>query len=895
MSNKLPNNDMSLEIEEVEGLVSSVGSGRRGGGVSSFSARLIGNFLRAGNRRRHIAALVGVVLLLVLVLHSGRSGDAADAQKEVRPGLVSVEQKSAPGAIATDDSNGGGKGIETSVTAGEPKPDETGAAEVEKPEDNKPLTEEEKKKKELTEKWGEWHFWDGDEDVRPKEDYCAKYPNRDIPGDDFPEEAWQVDAVYVNHFLNDAAKLVDRAKEAIYAEYGHGKPLPPEEMMDRVKMFHLEMLNLTVAKGPPQQYSKRGNRGGGGWTSERSLKGLARRLLHAMMTNDSFTVVMGGHSAAAGHGNHFKQSYMMQFHKIMEPIFNRLGVKLISRNIAQGGLGTMQAAIGAGSIYGEEVDMLLWDSSMTENDPYSYDVFARQGLLGSNRAPVLWGGNFDVLKLLHEHADADVGQFGQGLDGVIVTENEKQALTVPYAARYMKCTNERQDLCNAVENKYKTKCWIEREGVTPPTKQRAHSASQVSWHPGWRFHQLIGRVLAFTVLEALEDAISMWSEVTITGGHPLPDEYWHVTEHYNNIHSKVKNMDPKIGFCQSVKDRLPLRVCTTRMYARTEFTPRANPDLTSIRSILKPAPDGYVPEIEDKMLYEGEDVHNPVFDIPDGEIDVLAIVSNRRRLQKSYLSHDVTTATSTDENAVISRQNLDHDNGVGKNAFSLIRKNLSRWLGDSIVPGRGWQIRGEPPGVCDGSYYGICGRGPSSDCLLSGHMDGRGGILGNEFSGWIVMNLKNLKEGIIMIKMETWHRDAENTRTAGWTTVNNETRRLGHGLDFYHEDSQIGYGVYDEKPEDETFKISERLLKTPPAPELPETFSFDYAIDGNIKSFNKTEFHEQRRHVQRVVEIWTLLDDPNFIQDAPKEVELAVRVRGCQRICTFSLTHVYWA
>lgn len=53
---------------------------------------------------------------------------------------------------------------------------------------------------------------------------------------------------------------------------------------------------------------------------------------------------------------------MMQFHKVMYPVFARLGVKLITRNMAQGGLGTIQAGLGSGSIYGDEVDLLLWDS-----------------------------------------------------------------------------------------------------------------------------------------------------------------------------------------------------------------------------------------------------------------------------------------------------------------------------------------------------------------------------------------------------------------------------------------------------------------------------------------------------------------------------------------------------
>jgi hypothetical protein len=158
------------------------------------------------------------------------------------------------------------------------------------------------KKEELREKWGGWHFWDGDAENRPKEDFLSKHPNMDIPGDDFPENSWQVDAVYVNHFLDSASGLLEMAKEAIFTEYGHGKPLPPEGMTERIKMFHWEKLDLKETTSPPPAFAKRGERDIGGWTTKRSWDGLIRRLLHAMMTQDTFTVVLAGHSAAAGEG-----------------------------------------------------------------------------------------------------------------------------------------------------------------------------------------------------------------------------------------------------------------------------------------------------------------------------------------------------------------------------------------------------------------------------------------------------------------------------------------------------------------------------------------------------------------------------------------------------------------
>ena len=265
--------------------------------------------------------------------------------------------------------------------------------------------EEEAKKEALIEQWGNWHFWDGDPDSRPTEDYMAKFPNRDCTFNEFPETAWQGDAVYVNHMLDSAGELVARAKEAIYTEYGYGPKdeLTRDQLKERMTMFRLHTIDLeddTVVESKDHLESA-------GWTTRKSLAGLSRRLLHAMMVNDTFTIVLGGHSAAAGHGNHFLQSYMMQMYKVLNPIFERVGVKLVVRNLAQGGLGTLQHSLGSRDIYGDNVDVLVWDSSMTETDQSMIDLFYRQALIGGKRAPLLWGGPFDLLKDLYLHADGE--------------------------------------------------------------------------------------------------------------------------------------------------------------------------------------------------------------------------------------------------------------------------------------------------------------------------------------------------------------------------------------------------------------------------------------------------------------------------------------------------------
>ena len=214
--------------------------------------------------------------------------------------------------------------------------------------------------KNMIDKWGSWTLVDNKK--RPTEDYYASYPNRDIPRSEFPDNAWQTDNDYLAEFLPEAIKLVERTQEAILAEYGQTEG----SWKERAEMFELEMFeSLEKSSGyiiekPEWRKDVEGERGG--WSTFKSMEGLKRRLMHAIMTEDSFIFAMGGHSAAAGHGNNFIQSYTVQVQWILEAIFARLGVRHVSKNFANGGLGTIQHGLAASSVYGPSIDMLMWDS-----------------------------------------------------------------------------------------------------------------------------------------------------------------------------------------------------------------------------------------------------------------------------------------------------------------------------------------------------------------------------------------------------------------------------------------------------------------------------------------------------------------------------------------------------
>lgn len=340
--------------------------------------------------------------------------------------------------------------------------------------------------------------------------------------------------------------------------------------------------------------------------------------------------------------------------------------------------------------------------------------------------------------------------------------------------------------------------------------------------------------------------------ISLADNYVLPDDAWHLTAYYDNIRQKLST---KVGETACFKSpHFSPRICNTPMHGRTEFTPRANPEKTSIQSLVKPDENGHVPHVSHGMLYSGPDVHNPFTAIPEGDIDVLSIVSLGRTFD-----------------------------------------NNNRRL-DGITPGLGWTMGADaPPGYCDGSYNAECGR--RGNCLLIGHHDHRGGLVFESYSGWLVMTIPAVKEGIIMTKIESWHSASESAVTKDWKSIDNKGRRRqlrgGGRQDNNNYTAVVPYSIsyYDYLVEEE----ERRSLKAMP-PAFCDNFQYEFAIDGNITVWTKSDWEAKSTNPQRVVELQTLLDDPNFTKE-PKDVELAIRVTGCGDSTrkTFSLTHLYWA
>jgi len=676
-------------------------------------------------------------------------------------------------------------------------------------------------------------FWDFVDDYimknkkqRPTVDWTTVGNNKDksynpllgeIDKEDFPKDSWQTDDVYITNFIKEGKALIKRVTDAISDEYGWDTP---------EKVGGIEIPDATN-----EDRKQIGGKMNVAWMYANSFNALAKKLLNAMLTNDHFFVTLGGHSAAAGHGNNFWQSYMMEFQRVMEPVFDRLGMVLVSSNRAQGGMGTLQAALAGTGIYGDP-DFMLWDSSMTEKDGKAQDVFFRQAVLSGERVPILFdmGGGRGMMDKLRDQVGAHIG----GIHTVAIFPQFKNT-TIDFS-----------------DKKYNAACWTDRVDVEPPVEQYPGFGGQASWHPGNWVHQSTARKISLLFLHALDEALTLWEIAASEDGNPIDGKHWHLQKEEDIIREAAKNVNATATGCGELFPFIP-RMCTTPMRGAGEWAPRHDPERSSIRSLVKPAPNGYVPGIIDveEQTYLGRDPQMPSQRVPKGEVDVATIARSLPPLDSSRRRRRHLTSTK--------QSHLQHIQVHGR---FLNETNTAK-----IIPGEGWSSHGHPTGYCDGTSNALCYREKSSHCLMSAHNDARGVLKGDGLSGWLVLQLKDVSEGIFMARMEDYHAYKSNKRTEGWEKVNN--------------------GREDER----------RKLKAPPPP-LPPEFRFEVAINGVvISSWNSTEYKQQchyQSYNNGICLLWN--DEERALKQESGDIEFAMRIEPASgRIGMMGITHIFFA
>ncbi|GMI48193.1 hypothetical protein TrCOL_g2045 [Triparma columacea] len=608
-------------------------------------------------------------------------------------------------------------------------------------------------------------FFDGEPD-REVADF-SKYSLGDLPSSEFPATAWQNDAVYLNHFLDASMKLVDRTIAGIIEEYGGDKSI-----WKIPKIPSNELPESQVRKTDFQS----------SFYEERSYDGLSKRLLHAMMTNGEFKVVLAGHSAAAGHGNNFNQSSIIQFDRVMAPLMKNLGVTLKAKNMAMGTHPTIQSSLAGDAVYGDDVDVLIWDTAMTEgarnffpgaeqfhkNRDIGTSAFVEflfiSQMTSGDKVPFFLPFPHDMktIKNLNKNGTADVGLLNPPVHLLPKTTSEEQAATLTKSAV---CLNPDEDMQSFCGSKCQGICWKYRYDVKVP-KQWDAPKGCVSWHPGWRYHKFLGRYLAMYILLPLRHALDVWQSETSQGDIPLDGELWHLTGSRDEARAAAVDLQSNYDTtrCEALMHQIfdyqvdnPMgpkgvssgRICHMKLTGATEYTPR-NHDKED--GTLRDRFVGVVAPEDEKELYDGYDdivLRKELVEV--GDVDVEAIAAGWDGVPKPWPSR------------------IDHDRREMK--MSRRQRHLRQLSKDVTLGDLGWTYYRARVGSCGGDSSTRCGRqdwGETEGCILDGRHDGIGGIeaygetemiefrLGMVMGGWVgcqmLIGVADVKVEVVILK-----------------------------------------------------------------------------------------------------------------------------------------------
>jgi hypothetical protein len=210
-----------------------------------------------------------------------------------------------------------------------------------------------------------------------------------------------------------------------------------------------------------------------------------RLLQHHIEGKARFVWATGGHSAAAGHGNLYNESYTAVLERDLLQVFPKIGLDFEARNYAMGGQASgPEIGLCVEQIFGNDIDTLSWDFQMTDvYHPLRLLLYTYRANLLANHPPVFTirgtrEGRIDLLKGSQKNGitafylpDEVIKAQKEGIPGITL-DNAKEIDKMPSMVRAFKCGNdlEKGDLgCD--DAKYSKEICGDRAG-------------KASWHPG---------------------------------------------------------------------------------------------------------------------------------------------------------------------------------------------------------------------------------------------------------------------------------------------------------------------------------------------------------------------------------------------------------------------------
>jgi len=335
-------------------------------------------------------------------------------------------------------------------------------------------------------------------------------------------------------FKNDETKIGDgdentnerRARSTNREEYLPLRPLGPEDA-DFSNHWHegSELLEDYRKKTDPKKFRSTTN------LRRKLMIKILRGRLEQQIPPEKYVWATGGHSAAAGHGNLFKETYTKVMESAAAGVFESVGLTLEARNYAMGATSSAsEMAMCFQQVYGDDVDVFSWDFAMLESRDYLSGRllhYASRGFLSNQReggvVPAFVAlqeidkGRKNMLIELNEAfggsdgKDDDGDGNGNGLAIFVRDESLWKAMKEAVPDTFGLSTEQIDALPEFVRH---FKCNGGIETGWPFCKEKKYSEEicpdrlgKANWHPGWKYHAMLGNSMALFLSEQLVGAV----------------------------------------------------------------------------------------------------------------------------------------------------------------------------------------------------------------------------------------------------------------------------------------------------------------------------------------------------------------------------------------------------
>ena len=267
---------------------------------------------------------------------------------------------------------------------------------------------------------------------------------------------------------------------------------PSAEFFDTVKSVRTEFETRYGGADAAYAMLARGIRSfPDGKNNDKAIQHTASRFLRsAASSNPKFVASFGGYSVTVGRGNLFSQSFPFITESVLREPLKEIGVDLVVRNAAIGGIPSFPYGWCLPNFLGEDSDLVSWDYSMNEgNDAKGLEAYVRHALAMLPKRPllVLLDNKRPRMDLIKKYV-----KLGALIDPVAIIRGD-----------------------NVVDKSLLSKKEVDRpEGFTRWDEWGAPKGSpgQSSWHPKFREHEMMGWMLAIHLLDAVEVAGRIMAE-----------------------------------------------------------------------------------------------------------------------------------------------------------------------------------------------------------------------------------------------------------------------------------------------------------------------------------------------------------------------------------------------